>query len=111
MSLLAHYLKLVDWIVTFAPSESDKIVHTYVGLAIWLITALALRRPLGSRVPIMAVVLAELLNEIFDYAGRTLWTWADTQGDVIATLFWPLVLFVVIRWIPAMTRSKAQSAP
>lgn len=111
MSLLARYLELVDWIVTFAPSESDKIVHTYAGLTIWLMTALVLRRPLGSRGPIIAVVLAELLNEIFDYIGRAVWSWHDTQGDIIATLFWPVLLFSLIRWMPSMTRRQDQSAP
>lgn len=106
MSFIQHYLATVDWIVTFAPRDSDKIVHTYAGMTIWLGAAIVLRRPLGGRLPLLAVITAELLNEIFDFFGRKHWTWADTQGDLIATWFWPVVLFAAIRLMPWLTRKR-----
>lgn len=104
MSLLPYYLATIDWIVTLAPRGSDKIVHTYVGLAIWLGAAVVLRRSLGGRLPLLMVIVAELANETADYWGRAHWQWHDTQGDLIATLFWPFVLFAAIRWLPWLTR-------
>jgi hypothetical protein len=106
MSFLQYYLATVDWIVTLAPVDSDKIVHTYVGLAIWLGTAVVLRRSLGSRLPLLAVIAAELANEVFDFFGRTHWNWPDTRGDLIATWFWPFVLFAALRWLPGLARRR-----
>lgn len=101
---IADYGHLMDWIVlTFAPTQADKIVHTYVGLAIWLGAGVVLRRPLASRWPLIAVIAAETLNELYDYFFRVLWTWQDTKGDIIATWFWPFVLFAALRWLPWLT--------
>lgn len=98
---IADYGRLMDWIVdTFAPQYPDKIVHTYVGLAIWLGAAVVMRRPLASRGPLIAVIVAESLNELYDVLFRTLWSWQDTKGDMLATWFWPVVLFSALRWLP-----------
>ncbi|MBB3953551.1 hypothetical protein [Novosphingobium sediminicola] len=101
---IADYGRLMDWIVdTFAPTQADKIVHTYVGLAIWLGAGVLLRRPLASRWPLIAVIAAETFNELYDYFFRTLWSWQDTKGDMLATWFWPFLLFAALRWLPWLT--------
>lgn len=102
------YGRLMDWIVlTFAPTQADKIVHTYVGLAIWLGAAVLFRRPLSSRLPLLMVIAAEGLNELYDLFFRAMWSWKDTRGDMIATWFWPVVLFAALRWLPWL---RARSA-
>ena len=102
---IADYGRLMDWIVeTFAPTHPDKIVHTYVGLGIWLGVAVVMRRPLASRLPLIAVIAAESGNELYDYLFRRSWNWHDTQGDMIATWFWPFVLFAALRWLPWLNR-------
>lgn len=101
---ITDYGLLMDWIVdTFAPTQADKIVHTYVGLAIWLGAGVVLRRPLASRWPLIAVIVAESLNELYDVLFRALWSWQDTKGDMLATWFWPVVLFAALRWLPWLT--------
>jgi hypothetical protein len=107
MQLLTDYGRLTDWIVlTFGPLQADKIVHTYVGLAIWLVAGVALRRPLSSVLPLLAVLAAEIGNEVYDVFFRTMWSWQDTKGDLIATWFWPCVLFAALRWLPWLTARR-----
>ena len=65
MQLVTDYHGMIDWIVTRS-GESDKFVHVQVGLAIWSLTALLTGRRQGSTLPLAAVFLAEIGNEIMD---------------------------------------------
>ena len=63
-------------------------------------------RSLGSFIPLSAVIVAELTNEVLDRLHFHAWRWPDTIGDVINTLFWPTIICIGIRlrpMVPATT--------
>jgi hypothetical protein len=78
---------------------SHAVLHIHLGLAIYLLTCLLLRRPLGSVLPWLVVVALELTNEASDFARYYVsawpWTATNTIEDIINTLFWPTVLLVL----------------
>ena len=76
---------------------ADKFVHVQVGLTIWCASAIVLRRPLRSPLPLAVVIVAEVLNEIADRHYTGSWNWPDTLGDAAATWFWPIALFLLLR--------------
>ncbi|QJU57102.1 hypothetical protein HL653_04255 [Sphingomonas sp. AP4-R1] len=87
MDLLSDYIALTGAIVRLA--GSDKIVHTYAGLAIYVLAQVALRTRRASPVAFQIVVALELANEVMDRLFWGSWRWSDTIGDVAATVFWP----------------------
>lgn len=105
MQLVTDYHGMIDWIVTRS-GESDKFVHVQVGLAIWSLTALLTGRRQGSALPLAAVFLAEIGNEIMDrlYLGN--WNWPDTVGDAAATWAWPILLSIFL----SMERAREEVA-
>jgi hypothetical protein len=83
-------------------------LHIYVGLAIFLAAAALLRRPLGSRVPIAAVVAAALIGEAWDLletrASGARPHWDRNWHDVWNTCFWPAILFLLARYTRLLSR-------
>lgn len=83
-------------------------LHIYVGLAIFLAAAALLRRPLGSWVPIAAVVAAALIGEAWDLAetraAGARAHWDRNWHDVWNTCFWPATLFVLARYTRLLSR-------
>lgn len=75
---------------------SSDAVHVHIGIALWLASALVLRRSLRSPLPLLVVLAAELANEVLD---RLFWgQWQDdTLADVAHTSGWPLVLCLALR--------------
>lgn len=90
MNLLSDYIALTSGIVRLA--GSDKVVHTYVGMAIYVLAQVALRTRRASPVAFQIVVALELANEVMDRLYWGSWRCSDTVGDVFATIFWPGVL-------------------
>lgn len=106
MQIVARYHHFIEWITAFAPAQSDKFMHTYVGLGLWLGAAIVLRRPLASRRPLQAMVAAELANELLDWLYGHGWTLKDTLGDLAATWFWPFLLASALWSMPWLGRRK-----
>jgi hypothetical protein len=83
-------------------------LHIYVGLTVFLAAAALARRPLGSRVPIAAVVAAALAGEAWDLID----TWAAgarprldrNWHDIWNTCFWPAILFLLARHTRLLSR-------
>ena len=77
-------------------------LHVYVGLAVFLLAAALLRRPLRDWRPLAAVILAALAGEAWD-----LWdtwrtgarpAWGRNWHDIWNTCLWPTVLFLLARY-------------
>jgi hypothetical protein len=87
-----------DWLSTEF-HVSHAVLHIHLGLAIYLLTCLLLRRPLGSVLPWLVVALLELTNEASDflryYVSAWPWTPTNTIEDIVNTLFWPTVFVLV----------------
>lgn len=76
---------------------SEALLHVHVGLIIFVLTALVLRRRMASILPLTIVIALAVLNEIVDLMGPSpapLWR---SGIDILNTIAWPLVLFLLAR--------------
>lgn len=75
---------------------SKDALHVYFGLAIMILAALALRRPVGSLLPWLAVLAAAVGGELWDAVDdiRMFGEWRTRASlrDLFNTLLWPTVL-------------------
>lgn len=80
---------------------SRDALHTQLGLLIFFVAAIVLRRPAGNWMPVTVVMLAALGVEVFDrardLASFGVWDTNASVHDVINTVFWPLVLFAMVK--------------
>ncbi len=110
MSILQRYQEAI-WQVVKHSGGQDKFAHTYLGLAIWLVAALVLRRPRGAMLPLLIVIAAEIVNECVDRVTHRSWRWPDTLTDMAASWFWPVVLTLVDRRRTAPRTDGAREEP
>jgi hypothetical protein len=85
-------LRIADYI-----GISEWELHTHLGMAIFIGTAIVLRRSLGSPWPMLAAVAVQCGNEYLDKLAYASWRWEDTSRDFVFTLLWPIAIFVVVR--------------
>jgi hypothetical protein len=83
-------------------------LHIYVGMAVFLAAAALFRRPLGSWLPIAAVLAAALAGEAWDLietraAGARVHLDRNWH-DVWNTCFWPFLLFLLARYTRLLSR-------
>jgi uncharacterized membrane protein YpjA len=72
-------------------------MHVHVGLLIFVLAALITRRRMASVWPLAVVAVFALVNEVIDFFGPTRWAYWSSAWDVINTVFWPAVLFLIAR--------------
>ena len=88
------------WLVDVSGLAKDAL-HIHVGLLVFFAVALALKKPLRSPLPWLAVLAAALLGEALDRrddrAGGGLWRWQASVHDIINTLFWPTLILLLAR--------------
>lgn len=87
------------------------VLHLVAGLALFMLFARLMRRPLGSAAPLIPVALLELLNEASDLTRYLVsgWPWpaGKTAVEVIFTVVPPTILMLIARW---RTRNAAPAA-
>lgn len=70
-------------------------------MGVLFLTALVFRRPLRSLIPWLAVLVVAVLLEMGDLRDNLMtmghWDWASSLHDVVNTLFWPTVLWLLAR--------------
>ena len=75
---------------------SRDALHIYVGLAVLLVMAFALRKHLSSLIPLAIVFLVAVIGEIVDIRDdlvtRGYWRLGASVHDMVNTVFWPTVL-------------------
>ena len=80
---------------------SKDALHIYVGLIVFFVVAIAVRRRQPSYLPLIAVVAAALLGELVDLRddlyGLGVWRWRASLHDIVNTVFWPFVITVLVR--------------
>jgi hypothetical protein len=88
------------WLIELVGLSKDAL-HIYVGLTVFLLTALVFRLPLRDWRPLAAVFLVAVVGEIWDLFERLgpgdRPFWAANWHDIWNTMFWPLVLFLLAR--------------
>jgi hypothetical protein len=86
-----------DWseALIAATGASHATLHVSVGMGLFLLVQLLVDDRRASAFALAAVAYAEVTNEVLQFLYHGSWRWADTLGDIGATLFWPAaVLFV-----------------
>jgi len=96
MDLLRQYHDFAFWLEV--QCGGDKILHLHIGLAIWCLSALITRRSLRSRLPLILILIPEFINEGIDYIIGDNWSFQDTIMDVLSTMTWPVLLFILINY-------------
>lgn len=76
---------------------SDDLLHVHMGLLIFVAAALLTRRRMRSWIPLATVALFAMANEVIDYFGPDPWNDGLSALDLVNTLVWPLVLFLLAR--------------
>lgn len=93
------YVALKQFLATLVtPANGDALVHVHAGMAVLLLARVITRRSLSTPVPLAFVALLQLLNECIDRYNHGSWRWPDTISDTVNTLFWPVILFIGLRW-------------
>lgn len=93
---------------------SEGSMHVHLGLALFVIGALLLRkRKRGLLVAWLCVVVVQMCNELLDARDWINWTgtvnWTEFAKDTVSTLFWPSVLLLV--WPLLSRRTQTDTKP
>jgi hypothetical protein len=96
---LVQSIKLA--IITHTGLSKDAL-HVYVGLSIYLLVALFVKKSMRSLLPVAAVAAVACAGEVVDMIDdiRSLgyWRWGASVHDIGNTLVWPVVLFLLARY-------------
>ncbi|GAB3257627.1 hypothetical protein [Chitinimonas naiadis] len=88
--------------IVSATGLSKDALHIYVGLIVFLVTARLRRTSASLLLPWFMVLGVALLGEALDMrddlASLGHWRWDASLHDIINTLFWPSVLWAVLRF-------------
>ena len=91
---------------------SKDALHVHVGLSVFILVALVFRKPPHSMIPLAAVFLAAITGEALDMRDdlRSMgyWRWQASLGDVVNTVFWPLLLWALSWWSVARKRDASR---
>lgn len=94
--LLSRYfhakLQVGEW-----TGASQELLHVHAGLAIFLLASLLLRRKFRSPVPLALVIVLAVANEVIDWLNHPPTTTFEPLWDVLNTVFWPGLLFLLAR--------------
>jgi hypothetical protein len=96
---VVHWYQLKDPIADLFGLSHDAM-HVHVGLTIFLVVAMLLRKVRGGVwLALGAVLLAELGNEVGDSFDWIRWTGRpnllESAKDVVSTVLWPLVFAMI----------------
>lgn len=88
--------------IVSATGLSKDALHIYAGLAIFLLSAVLMRRRPSMARPWCVVLLAAVVAEAFDLrddvASFGHWRWGASLHDVLNTIAWPSVLAVLFHF-------------
>ncbi|MFD1951743.1 hypothetical protein ACFSGX_13295 [Sphingomonas arantia] len=96
MDIPALYTKMI-LAIGDGTGMADSLLHVHAGMAVMFLTRVVTRRSLSTPWPLLAVLIAEVGNEVLDRLHYGSWRWADTSSDFVNTLFWPTMLYVGLK--------------
>ena len=96
------WYQIKEPVVQFLGLSRDAL-HVHLGLAIFVILALLLRRVPNSLVYAWVALFAlQTANELLDLYDWYIWTqslnWRKSAGDYLHTMFWPTILLAIGKW-------------
>lgn len=109
-AVMFSWYKIKMFIEHAAIVTSDSL-HVLVGVALWVVAAIALRRPLTLWLPWLVVLVAAILNETVD-----LWVeqwpmpamqYGESAKDILLTMLLPTLLMAAARWRPGLFAAGA----
>ena len=81
---------------------SKDALHIHVGLLVFVTACYLTRKNYRAAIPLLAVLLLAILGEILDardnFASLGRWRWRASVHDILNTMFWPIVLSLLIRF-------------
>lgn len=86
--------------------QPENLLHMHAGMAIMCAARLLTGRSIGTGVPLLFVVVAELANEALDRVHAGNWNWPDTSMDLFNTLLWPIAITLAVRFRPLVGAAK-----
>lgn len=93
---------------------SRDALHVYAGMAVFLLATAALRKHLRSPLPLLAVCLLAAGMEALDARDDLLtfgyWRAGASLHDVINTMSWPAIIFVMARFTRLFSDHPAGTA-
>lgn len=107
---LSDYKTLVERSFAF----HNDALHILAGVTLHFVVAGLLRKSLGHWLPLTIVLALELANEANDFLVER-WPDVPTQlgegvKDLLLTLVIPMMLFVTVRWMPALYQKERPPA-
>ena len=108
-----QWIEAKTWLVELTGMSKDAM-HAVLAVYLMLLVALLIRRSLAHPVPLLAVMLAEAVNEWNDlglsggWSGANDYTRFDTTKDIIVTLAIPITLFLLTRFVPGIFVRKEE---
>lgn len=94
-ALPLQYSEFKQWMGD-ATGASEDLLHVHLGLLIFVVVAVVFRRRMHSLWPVSLVWAFALANELVDYFAPG-WQVDTSALDVLNSVFWPTVLFLVAR--------------
>lgn len=89
---------------------SKDALHLHVGLAVFVLALVIFRLPMKSILPWLGVLVLACVGELADMrddlASLGHWRWMASLHDVINTIFWPTVFFMLARFSRLLTIQK-----
>ena len=79
-----------------ATGATEDLLHVHFGVLIFVVVAVLFRRRMHSLWPVSMVWAFALVNELVDYFALE-WRLDTSALDVLNTVFWPTILFLVAR--------------
>jgi len=92
-SYVAATQMALDW-----TGFTHPMAHLNGGMAIYLGMQVMLRTRRASAIALQAVYGAEIVNELLQYAYYGGWRVDDTIGDVVTTVFWPTLIYLLAHY-------------
>jgi hypothetical protein len=81
---------------------SKDTLHVYIGLAVFFAVASVSPRRVRSIVPLLAVLALAAAGEVidmwYDISTEGYWRWKASLRDMLNTLFWPTVIWLLARF-------------
>jgi hypothetical protein len=96
MDFITSYKDAIDAIVTFTDMPRS-MLHVHAGMLIYLGCQLLLGTRRGSLVAVLLTVQVAVANEVMNRAFYGSWRWDDTLSDLVLTMFWPTMCYLVSR--------------